>query len=132
MRHDPRHRDLPAIFESDGEAARQIAVSDCRARSRDSWGDRESAGACFLLGRFQRQTAALAAALAEELDARPALGAEAVNLVHDRFAAGAARGEREIERGPDEQTDELRTPSIRSCRVLRPIAQAPACPTCLT
>ncbi len=59
---------------------------------------RQAATAGLGVGRLERQTAGLAAALPAPVDVGPAIAAKAVQLGDDRATPGAARRKREIER----------------------------------
>ena len=107
MRHGARDRDLAAVFQADGKAPRQIVIGHGGAASGDARRLGETARAMRLLGRFEREPAAGAAPIAEELDLLPAIRAEAVDVGHDRPATGAARRQREIERRAGAGADDL-------------------------
>src|SRR3954451_17465207 len=97
MRHGPRDRDLAAIFEPDGEATSNIAVSYRSARARNSRRPREASPANCLFRCLQRQSAHGAARAAKKLDSLPAIGTEAMYVGGDGAAAGTSRRQRKVQ-----------------------------------
>ena len=98
--HVPRHRagdcDLAAVLQLNRQGPRQFAIGDRRAGPSDARRLRKADAACVDLRRFKGQSACPAAGLTEELDLRPAVGAEAVDILYDRAAPGAPRRQREV------------------------------------
>ena len=98
MGHRPRNRDLPAIFQPNRKAPRQIAIGNRGAGPGDPRRLRQAARASCFLGRLKWHAATAAASFAEELDLLPAVGAKAVHVVDDRATPRATRRQRKIER----------------------------------
>jgi len=99
-RHGSRKRDLPRIFEADGEPARNLVISNSRARPGDPRRPCKADSAGRLLRRLQRHSAGNAARKAEEFDLLPAVGAETMDVGNNNSASGAARRQGKVERPP--------------------------------
>ena len=97
MRHCPSDRDLSPVLQANRETSGEIIIGDCSPRASNSRRRRETPAAGFLFGGLERQTAAIAAGFAQELDLHPAVRAETVDVIDDRSAASAPRRKREIE-----------------------------------
>src|SRR6478672_5546729 len=95
--HRSRDGDLATIFQTDCEVARELVVGHRSSRPQDARRFRLASAACRLLGARKGEPACRAAAFSQELHLDPAVGAEAVNVAHDRAAAGAAWRKREIQ-----------------------------------
>lgn len=128
--HEPGHcsgeRDLAAVFQSNGDLARNLAISDGGAGPRDPRGPGEAGAALTCLGYLERQATCRAARISQEFNLRPAFRAEAVHLSDDRAAGGAARREEEIEQGATDPPGPFHGPA---CRAASRIAQAPEMPS---
>ena len=100
-----------------------------RGFGRSAAARRGSAPQARLLGRLQRKPAGRAAAVAQEFDPLPAIGAEAVDVARrssrSRRSAAEARNRAPSERRP---ANDAAKRSIASCRPRRRIAQARAVP----
>lgn len=115
-RHCARDRDLAAVLEADRQASGEIAIGHSGARPRDARRSRKAYAALLRFSGFERHAACLAAALPEELDLPPALGAEAVHLRNDCAATGTTWRKREIKHPERTGTDHVRGhPSLVAC-----------------
>jgi len=95
--HGSRQCDLPAIFQAKRDRPRDFVISYCRTNSIKLWRICQAPAAGFSLGSSQRQSAMLAAAVAQPFQSPPTCGAKASHLLVDFAAARTSRRQRKIE-----------------------------------